>query len=125
VNDDAEPEEILDAHVHQDNGAGVTPTQSVCAVTKPMRLIEEIGVTAKDIRLSKAEEKYYERMWKLSEYGLVGAGIGGGFIDTTKLHVMKYKEAMASKDASKWQKAIDKEHECMLKHHVWEEPVPG
>ena len=54
---------------------------------------------------------------------LVSAGIRGGFIDASELHVMKFKEAMAGKDSDKWQKAVDKEHECMQKHHVWE-PVP-
>ncbi len=30
------------------------------------------------------------------KYGLVGAGLGGGFDVTTELHVMKYKQAMKS-----------------------------
>jgi hypothetical protein len=32
---------------------------------------------------------------------------------------MKYKEAMASSDCDKWQKAVDEEHERMLKHNMW------
>jgi hypothetical protein len=32
---------------------------------------------------------------------------------------MKYKEAMASSDRDKWQKAVDEEHERMLKHNMW------
>jgi hypothetical protein len=44
------------------------------------------------------EEKYYDTMWKLSETAFVGAGIGGGFVDTSELHVMKFKEAMEGKD---------------------------
>jgi hypothetical protein len=32
---------------------------------------------------------------------------------------MKYKEAMASSDHDKWQKAVDEEHERMLKPNVW------
>ena len=59
----------------------------------------------------------------MSEMTLVGAGIGGGFVDTNELHVMKFKEAMARKDADKWQEAVDEEHEHMMKHKVWE-PVP-
>jgi hypothetical protein len=47
------------------------------------------------------------------------AGLGGGFMNTSKLHVMKYKEAMASSDCNKWQKAVDEEHERMLMHNVW------
>jgi hypothetical protein len=40
-------------------------------------------------------------------------------MNTSKLHVMKYKEAMASSDHDKWQKAVDEEHERMLKHNLW------
>jgi hypothetical protein len=42
--------------------------------------------------------------------GLVGAGLGGGFQDTHELHVMKYDQAMNSKDKKLWVKAVDKEH---------------
>ena len=62
-------------------------------------------------------------MWKMSKMALVGAGIRGGFINMNELHVMKYKEAMARKDAKKWQKAVDEEYKCMMQHKVWE-PVP-
>jgi hypothetical protein len=62
-------------------------------------------------------------MWKMSETAFVGAGLGGGFVDTSKLHVMKFKEAMTGNDAVKWQKAVDEEHERRQKHRVWE-PVP-
>jgi hypothetical protein len=30
------------------------------------------------------------------ELNLIGAGIGGGFVNTKELHVMKYKEAMTT-----------------------------
>ena len=46
-------------------------------------------------------------MWKMSKMALVGAGIGGGFIDTSELNVMKFKEAMAGKDSDKWQKKVN------------------
>ena len=82
-----------------------------------------MGTCSYEIRLSAAEHEYCNTMWKMSEMALVSAGIGGGFIDTNELHVMKYKEAMAGKDTEKWQKAVDEEHECMMQHHVWE-PVP-
>jgi hypothetical protein len=32
---------------------------------------------------------------------------------------MKYKEAMASSNRDKWQKAVNEEHERMLKHNMW------
>jgi hypothetical protein len=47
-----------------------------------------MGATASpyEIGLSAAEEKYYNATWKISETALVGAGIGGGFVDTSELH---------------------------------------
>lgn len=120
--DDVEAEENIfteDPVNGNGNDDGVE-TRSGCPVNKPTRLIEEMGATVHDIGLSAAEERYYNTMWRLSEHGLVGAGIGGGFVDTSELHVMKYKEAMRGADASKWQKAVDKEHDRMLKHNVWE-----
>jgi hypothetical protein len=33
-------------------------------------------------------------MKELGEFGLIGAGIGGGFLNTSELHVMKFDEAM-------------------------------
>jgi hypothetical protein len=53
------------------------------------------------------------------EFGNVGAGIGGGFVNTQELKVMKYKEALKTKDKESWIKAIEEEHERMMKHKVW------
>jgi hypothetical protein len=58
-------------------------------------------------------------MHESGEFAFVRAGLGGGFMNTSKLHVMKYKDAMASSNSDKWQKAVDEEHEKMLKHNVW------
>ena len=104
---DEEEEEPLDG-IQED--AGIV-TRSGRAISKPTRLIEEMGACSYEIGLSAAEREYYNVMWKMGEMALVGAGIGGGFVDTNELHVMKYKEAMARKDAEKWQKAVDEEHE--------------
>jgi len=49
----------------------------------------------------------------------VGAGLGGGFQDTSELKPMKYKEAMKTKDANEWQKAVEQEHERMIARSVW------
>jgi hypothetical protein len=51
--------------------------------------------------------------------GLMGAGLGGGFQDTHELHVMKYKQAMNTKDKKSWVKAVDKEHNRMEKYKVF------
>jgi hypothetical protein len=76
-------------------------------------LINKIGATVSsyEIGLSVAEENYYNTMWKMSETAFVGAGLKGGFVDTSELHVMKFKEAMTGNNAAKWQKAVNEEHE--------------
>lgn len=104
-------------------GEDTITTRSGRVTSKPTRLIEEMGACSYEIGLSAAEQEYYDTTWKISEMALVGAGIGGGFVDTNELHVMKFKEAMAGKDSVQWQKAVDEEHERMQKHRVWE-PVP-
>jgi hypothetical protein len=46
----------------------------------------------------------------------VGAGIGGGFINTNELHVMNYQEAMKTPDKAYWKAAVDEEYQRMLKY---------
>jgi hypothetical protein len=53
----------------------------------------------------------------------VGMGLGGGFEDTHKLHVMKYNEAMATKDTKGWQASTDDKHVQMVKE--WKAIPPG
>jgi hypothetical protein len=71
--------------------------------------------------LTKAEKGYYQRLEEMgcASLGLVGAGLGGGFQDTHELHVMKYEQAMNSKDKKSWVKAVDEEHSCMEKYKVF------
>ena len=38
--------------------------------------------------------------------GWLGAGVGGGFTDTQELRVMKYREAMKTKDKAEWDTAV-------------------
>jgi hypothetical protein len=105
-------------------------TRSGRSVNKPSRLIEEVGAATVDsyeIKLTEAEEHYYETMKELHETELiegevccVGAGLGGGFENTNELKVMKFKEAMKGNDAAKWQMAVDDEHGRMTKHSVWQ-----
>ena len=56
---------------------------------------------------------------KTSDIALIGA-TGKGFAHTSELHVMNYKQAVASKDSAKWQVEVDKEHGRMVEHDVWE-----
>ena len=66
-----------------------------------------------------AENRYHEAMGEIGELACVGAGIGGGFMNTNELHVMKFDEAMATADKDKWQKVVDEEHDCMTKCNMW------
>jgi hypothetical protein len=50
------------------------------------------------------------------EFGLVGAGLGGGFENTAELKPMKYDEAMAGPDKENWQIAVEEEHQRFEKH---------
>jgi len=53
------------------------------------------------------------------EFACVGLGAGDGFLDTSELHVMKYKEAMETPEANEWEKAVDEEHKRMVKNKVF------
>jgi hypothetical protein len=92
-------------------------TSSGRTVRAPSRLIAEIGA------LSREEERLYEAFdalgFEKAEIACVGAGIGGGFQDTSELRVMKYKEAMASNNRAQWIKAVEEELQRMRKHNVW------
>lgn len=48
----------------------------------------------------------------------VGAGLGGVFENTCQLKSMKYYETMEIDEAD-WTKAVEEEHERMIKNNVW------
>jgi hypothetical protein len=133
---------------------GVNPqTRSGRTIRPPERLFQEIGAFAAqgeraaanyEIALTAAEIQYYDTMKELgenageygcvsagiTEYGHVGAGLGGGFENTQELLVMKYKEAMRILDKPKWVKGVNKEHERFKKHKCFKavpcaEVLPG
>jgi hypothetical protein len=107
---------------NEDEDEVIKTMHSGQAVTKPTCLIKEYGASGYDnysIALTEAEQQYYKIMHKSGEFAFVGAGLGGGFMNTSELHVMKYKEAMASSNHDKWQKAVNEEHKRMLKHNMW------
>jgi hypothetical protein len=118
---------------------GVNQTRSGRTIKPPERLIQEIGAfTAQgataaanyEIALTAAKVQYYDTMKGLgenageygcilvglTEYGQVGAGLGGGFENTQELHVMKYKEAMKTPDKPNWINEVNEEHERFKKH---------
>jgi hypothetical protein len=69
--------------------------------------------------LTPAEEQFYDTMRELNEMALIGAGIGGGFINTEELHIMNYNEAIKS-EKDKWDYAVKEEHDRMVNNKVWE-----
>jgi hypothetical protein len=88
-------------------------TRSGRNVKLPDRLITKMNAAANDyeIRLTPAEENYYAAMKEIGEFGLIGAGIGGGFVNTSELHVLKFDEAMTKTDKPNWNKAVLEEHD--------------
>jgi hypothetical protein len=100
-------------------------TRTGRVVMKPTRLIEEISAIAEDnysFQMAPTEEFYYNLSMeekKENELSCVGAGLGGGFLNTEELHVMKYDQAMQTQDIKEWEQAVDKEHERMKGHEVW------
>jgi hypothetical protein len=122
--------------------AEAATTRSGRTIKPPERLIEEIGAMAAagataaanyEILLTAAEFNYYAAKKEMGEHAgkiaLNGAGPGGGFKNTNKLHVMKYKQAINGKDKDQWEVAVKEEHDRMVKHKVWEgvicEDVPA
>jgi hypothetical protein len=112
----------LESELESDSLTGPTPvgsTRSGQTIMKPTRLIEESSAIMPDlqqdleeyeIKLTCAEEQYYEAMTILhegefipEEVNCVESGIGGGFVNTKELHLMKYKQAMATKDVKHWE----------------------
>ena len=81
-----------------------TKTRSGRIVRMPMKY-DGFEMTAAEICLLQLEASL-----GLSELSLIGA-TGVGFNQTSKLHMMNYKQAMASVDAVEWQVEVDKEHE--------------
>jgi hypothetical protein len=53
------------------------------------------------------------------EFGFVGMGIGGGFENTSELHVLTYEEAMRTANHREWSDVVLEEHERMIQHGVF------
>ena len=88
-------------------------------VNKPTLYNPEVGMMG--AMLTDAETNYYNAVGSIEmEFACVGAGLGGGFIDTNELHVMKFNEAMATQDKNHWIRAVDEEHQRMKDHGVFQ-----
>jgi hypothetical protein len=125
-------------------------TKSGQAVRAPSQLISEMSTMAAskyEITLLQLEYNFYLVMTQLNEdvvelacmaavngmeytmmdakCAFIGAALGGGFENTTELHVMNYKEAMESDDKEKWLVDMKEEHERMVKNKVWKAIPPS
>ena len=86
----------------------ITSTRSGRRIIVPERYRNEIGGAA---ALTMAEIKYYSELYDdkcdQMEVAAVGAGIGGGFVNTSELRTVKYEEAMSNrKEKRHWQGAV-------------------
>jgi hypothetical protein len=52
------------------------------------------------------------------EIACVSAGLVGGFEHTSELHVIKYGEAMQTKDKGNWEIGVKEENEQFLNHNI-------
>gem|GEM_PF-6951265 len=91
-------------------------TRSGRATYRPARLTDEMNCA----ELTFAEKNYYSIL-EDEEIACVGAGVGGGFSNTSELKVMKYKEAMKTEERDRWAKAVEEEHQRMEKYKVWKQ----
>ena len=58
-------------------------------------------------------------MHLVHETGLIGAGFGGGFDNTSELRTMKHKKSINGPDKEKWVKSIDEEWKRMVKNNAF------
>jgi hypothetical protein len=82
-----------------------------------------------NIALTLAEVRYYQAMSEFGfscvdhdgvEMAMVGAGVGGGFINTNELRTLTFDQLMASPDKNEWLKAVHEEYENMKENGVFE-----
>jgi hypothetical protein len=119
-----EDEQEEDGHEKEASGDNevVNATRSGRAVRIPSYLCDNYETSNLQISLTSAEENYYAAMASMEfgfpyvdgvEAAMVGAGIGGAYVNTNELHTIKYEEAMSSKERPVWIKAIEEEFSCM------------
>ena len=104
--------------LNEDKGELITTTRSGREVfeqkralyTEPDESVNTLCEICKSIKISTSPD----------EIIAIGAGIGGGFTNTQELHVMKYKEAMRTKDKNQWIKAVQEELDRFKRHDVFE-----
>jgi hypothetical protein len=101
---------VVGLPAHDNTAQNLDRSMQVNRRVPPQRLIETMeasvkvpGVVAQLNYLSQLQEMDNQE-FKAVELALVGAGIGTENLDTNKLRVLNYKQAMKSEDASEWKK---------------------
>ena len=120
--DEEDEDEPLEEGTREDQW--VTATTRAGRISRlPARYRQELNVAALN---SLAGRNYYELLIEededddnANELACVGAGLGGGFENTNELHAMNYKTAMKTPEKKKWKKAVEEEHDRMVKMNVW------
>jgi hypothetical protein len=130
-NDDVENEEIEivfeeepdDDHEEQSHEE-IESMEDIEDVSKELNVTTKSGPQVKIPARFREELNnfFYEDSAKCSknndEMLLIGAGIREGILHTGELHVLKYKDAMASGDWNHWIRAIQEEHDRMVNNNV-------
>jgi hypothetical protein len=126
IDDDVGPQIEHEVNPQETNTKAEQEQEPVEGATRSGTRFREVAAAnmiASPLALTDAETKYYDCMRMCREIACVGAGIGGGFDNTTELHVMKYDIAMQSPDSEGWKQAVEDEHQRMVDNEVWT-PVP-
>ena len=100
-----------------------TRTRTGRVIKPPARYNDELGnvaVTLQNRLMQKLKDEPAAAADE-NEVACVGAGIGGGFINTAELKPMKYKEAMSKPDADKWKAAVLEEKRKIDDYQVFKE----
>ncbi len=84
-------------------------------MTQPANYYEVLGIDEDEVKVLQIHNE------SVSEYISIGAGVGGGFLNTSnELHVMKYHETINGPDGKKWTAEVKTEHGRMVKSGVFE-----
>ena len=127
-----EAKEADDKLIAGETDTDATTTRSGRTVLTPVRLTAQVRGGLADFQGTIVKMKYLESMAELDnneivtaavveenvEISQVGAGVGGGFENTSELKVMNYREAMQSSDTEEWKAEVKNEKERFDKFNV-------
>jgi hypothetical protein len=119
VNEDAEEptaeEETTtqaDDEPHAEEEETVIANNAASTITRSGRQVAPPSFLRDNYELGSIGAAFDNHSWHVEQHEmmLVGAGIGGGFLNTNELHTLKYEEAMKSNEKNMWLKALEEEH---------------